>query len=635
MTGRMRRSWWAAMAALCAAGFVLAGPAVAAVAAVQAPAASAGGPGGPPAVERARADFAAAAGLDHTIWTDAGQPDRLIIIRQTSVDVVQKDTLLVHIPRPGGIVTVPWLALVLGSQWISMPQPGTAVLSAALLLTAGTRMQVGPDVRRLFLTGGTTAASASWIRCERASLTISGVALSSLNAGDEAGWPPVPVSSAGRPYLYAAAGARLDVTGSTVSDLGQPPSSSARATRTGSPAARVILAGVTWGKGSTGSAVNVRFERNQVGLTLAKSAGVQLSNVTVENSVYDGLLLRGDRRTTLTGVISRNNGGSGIIISGVGPRHLSGLTTAADAGGGLQLIGCLRCTVNGLVAVGDQKTALTISGGSGDVSVTGANLDGGLIGVTIAAGSQGVTLRGAVVTGFRRLGIGIGASDVRVQRSQISGSPVAVRVYGTATRIQLSSVTVRGGMDGVIVTHSVISVSLSQLTVTGVAHNGVTSASPALRVSGGQIYGGRVGISLLAPADIDDVYMDRVVIGIHDQAAGVVDASRVNVVAERYGIKADAGARVDLVDSVIRAPVALTGAGYISRDRLTVLSLPPIPWLGFTAIIAVLLAIILQTVHQLRRGSTRAPRLPRHARRRYAEDFGQGQDSHSTLNVIN
>lgn len=675
----------AAVAVVCVGGFALAWPAAAASAAAEAsrtaspsgtvtvaqlPAARLGPRPGKPdgspttAIQRAREDFATAASLDKVIWAQVGEPDRLIIIRATSVDVIQNDTLLIHLPRAGGIVTFPWLALKIGSPWISMPNPGTAVLSAALLLSPGTRMRVGPDVRRLFLSGGTARASASWIRCEQASLTISGVALSSLRAGNQAGGQPVPAKWGGRPYVYAAAGARLDVTGSTVSDLGEPPSGQAgalaSATRSGAPpaSARVVMAGVIWGRGSTGSAVSVRFERNQVGLALVRSVGVRLRNVTVENSVFDGLLLRGDRGTRLTGVISRSNGGSGMIISGAGPRHLSGLIAAAnaaagvsavtqtglvltgvrtaeDGGGGVRLVGCVRCTVSDLVAVGDGETALTISGASDDVSVTGANLDGGETGVTIAAGTKAVTLRGAVVTGFRRLGVGIAGTGVSVLRSHISGSPVAVRVYGSAARIRLSSVTVRGGVDGVIVTHTVASVSLSDVTVTGVAHNGVTSASAALRMSGGHIYGGQVGISLLAPADITGVDIDRVVIGIHDRAPGTVDASQIHVVAERYGIKTDAGARVDLSDSVIRAPVTLTGAGYISRDSLTVLSLPPIPWLGFTAITAVLLAITLQTIHLLRRGSPRAPRLPRHARQQYAEDFGPGTDSHGALKVTN
>jgi hypothetical protein len=617
----------AAAAAVCAGGFVLAWPAAAAAAVPAAAAEAAVRPSG---------GSQATAGQDKETWAQVGRPDRLIIIRATSVDAIQDGRLLAHFRRAGGTVTVTRLAVLLGSRWISMPAPGTAVLSAALLLSPGTRMQVGPDVRRLYLTGGKAVTSASWIRCEQASLTIRGVALSSLQAGDGAGGPPVPMGWQGRPYVYAAGGARLDVSGSTISDLGaQMPRSPVRAA-------------VTWGKGSTGSAVNARFEDNEVGLILDKSVGVRLSNVTVENSDLEGLVLRGDRGTMLTGVISRHNDGDGIIISGTGPRHLSGLIaaanaaagvaavtqtglvltgvqTSADQDGGVQLSDCQQCTVNGLVAVSDEPTALTISGGSGQVSVTGANLHGGnddLIGITIAESAHDVALRGVVVTGFRDLGVGIGGKDVSVLRSQITGSPVAVRVYGSASKVQLASVTIRGAVDGVVITHTVRSVSLSDITVAGVTHDGVTSASAGLRMSGGHIDGGQVGISLLAPADIAGVDVDRVVIGIHDRAAGVVNASRVDVVAGRYGIKADAGARVTLTDSVIRAPIALTGAGYISRDSLTVLSLPPVPWLGFAAITAVLLAIILQTIHQMRRGRTRAPRLPRHARRRYAGDFG-------------
>jgi hypothetical protein len=618
--------------------------------------------------------------LDQATWSRVGQPDRLIIVRATSVDVVKNGTLVTHTVWAGGTVTISRLAGALGgSRWISMPSQDTAVLSAALLLSSGTNMRIGPDVRRLLLIGGTAPASASWIRCGHASLTMSGVTLSSLRARNDADQRPVPASWAGRPYLYAAAGGRLDVFGSTVSDLGRPqppqPTRSPRsatpgsATPTRAPSARGV-AGVTWGKGSTGSAVNARFERNQVGLLLRGSVGVRLSHVTVENSVLDGLLLRGDRATTLRELVSRGNGGSGVIISGPGTRHAAGLSatgnaavgvkavsqtglvmtvvrTAADMGGGVRLVGCVRCTVNDLGAVGDHRAALTISGASHDVNVTGAHLNGGQTGITVTAGTTAVTLRNAVVTGFDRLGVEVAATNVHLLSSQISGSPVGVRVYGPAARVQLSGVTVRGGQDGVIVARTAGAVSLSDVTVIGVSHNGVRSASAGLRMSGGRISGGHIGIALLAPAAIFGVDIDRVVTGIHVRSGVKAKASRVDVLAERDGIKAEVRGRVDLSDSLIRAPIALAGAGYISRDNLTVLSLPPIPWLGFAAIAAVLLAIILQTVHQLRHrrypSAAGSPARPQHGRHRkypsaagrpaYPQDgitgaFDRGRDPH-------
>jgi hypothetical protein len=630
---------------------------------------------GTPSVSAPQKNFLRASTLDQETWSRIGQPDRLIIVRATSVDVVQNGTLVTHTLRAGGIVTISWLAGALGgSGWISMPSQDTAVLSAALLLSSGTNMQIGPDVRRLLLIGGTAPASASWIRCGHASLTMSGVALSSLRARNDADWRPVPASWAGRPYLYAAAGGRLDVFGSTISDLGrpQPPQPagspwsatprSATPTRSPPVPGVVGVAGVTWGKGSTGSAVNARFERNQVGLLLGGSVGVRLSHVTVENAVLDGLMLRGDRATTLREVVSRSNGGSGVIISGPGTRHVAGLSatgnaasgvkaitqtglvmtgvrTAADMGGGVRLVGCVRCTVNDLGAVGDNRAALTISGASHDVSVIGAHLNGGQTGITVTAGTRAVTLRNAVVTGFNRLGVEIAATDVRLLSSQISGSPVGVGVYGPAARIQLSGVTVRGGRDGVTVTRTADAVSLSGVTVIGVSHNGVKSASAGLRMSGGHISGGHIGIALLAPAAIVGVDIDSVVTGIHVRSGVKAKASRVDVLAERDGIKAEVRARVDLSDALIRAPIALAGAGYISRDSLTVLSLPPTPWLGFAAIAAVLLAIILQTVHQLRhRKYPRAagrPACPQHRRhRKYPSAAGRpARPQHGTTGL--
>ena len=598
-------------------------------------------PGGPPSTpaQRAQNNFLRTSELDKAAWSRVGEPDRLIIVRAMSVDVVQNGTLVTHTHRAGGTVTVSWLAGALsGNELISMPSRDTAVLSAALLLTSGTNMQIGPGVRRLLLIGGTSPASASWIRCEHATLTMSGVTLSSLRAGNDAHWRPVPASWAGRPYVYAAAGGRLDVFGSTISDLGRPRPAGFPGSAT---LARLLsvsgVAGVTWGKGSTGSAVDARFERNLVGLLLDESVGVRLSHVTVEHAVLDGLLLRGDRATMLRDVVSRSNGGSGVIISGPGTRHVAGLRatgnaaagvkavtqtglvltgvkTAADLGGGVRLVGCVRCTVNGLEAVGDHRTALTISGASHDVSVIGAHLDGGQTGIAVTAGTRAVTLRGAVVTGFSRSGAEVAATDVRLLSSRISGSPVGVRVYGPAARIQLSGVTVRGGRDGVTVTRTAGAVSLSDVAVIGVSHDGVTSASAALRMSGGQISGGHIGIALLAPAAIAGVDIDSAVIGIHVGSGVKAKVSGVDVVAERDGIKVEVRGRVDLSGSLIRAPIALAGAGYISRDSLTVLSLPPVPWLGFTAIAAVLLAIILQTVHQLRHRSIPVPRVARHVR---------------------
>jgi hypothetical protein len=575
-----------------------------------------------PATTSSPASRMNAARLDHALWSKVGRPVRLILIRSTSVDLVDRGILVDHQVSAVGTATIPWLVRELGgNRWITMPTQQTAVLSAAVLLGSGTDLQIGPGVRRLLLAGGPAATSAAWIRGSRAELSFTGVTVGSVRAGG-ADSQPVPASWAGRPYVYMGAGGRLDVAGSTFEDLGRP-----RRPRW----ATIGVAGVTWGTNSQGSVTGGRFEGNDVGLLLSKSVGVRLAQVTVEHSVFDGLVLSGDRATVMNGVDSRSNGGSGIAVAGQGVRRITsvsamgntawGLTavnqtglilTSVQTGGnlrdGVRLVGCVRCTVTGLVAAGNHRAALIISGASQAVTVTGAQLTGGQVGIAVLAGARAITLRNDVATDFSRFGIEVSAADVRILAAHVHRSQVGIRVYGPASGIVLAGVTVDGGRNGVTVARTPTAVSLSDVTITGVADKGVVSGSNGLRMTGGQISGGQTGIALLAPATLAGLDIDNVATGIHVGSGLAASATRVDVLAERVGIKTAAGSRLDLIDCQVRAPVALAGTGSVTRDSLTVLSLPPLPWLGFAAIGVVLVALILQTVHHLRRRSVVMPR---------------------------
>ncbi|MDX6328228.1 MAG: hypothetical protein QOI83_611, partial [Streptomycetaceae bacterium] len=88
----------------------------------------------------------------------------------------------------------------------------------------------------------------------------------------------------------------------------------------------------------------------------------------------------------------------------------------------------------------------------------------------------------------------------------------------------------------------------------------------------------------------------------------------LDVLAERKGIEVGRKARMDLTDSRVRAPIALSGQGSVQRHGNTQVTLPPFPWLGFAALLALTLAAGLQTVHQVRHRRTPLPRVAGHIR---------------------
>ena len=76
-----------------------------------------------------------------------------------------------------------------------------------------------------------------------------------------------------------------------MTDLGTKPTGDAQ----GFPA-------VAFGRGSTGTLNGVTMQRNSTGISLAASQSVKLQDVTVSESSENGIVLRGDRATVLSGV---------------------------------------------------------------------------------------------------------------------------------------------------------------------------------------------------------------------------------------------------------------------------------------------------------------------------------------------
>jgi hypothetical protein len=94
------------------------------------------------------------------------------------------------------------------------------------------------------------------------------------------------------------------------------------------------------GETSTGSLIRTTLARNSIGLKLDRTDRVRLDGVTVSDSAADGLVLRGDRGTALTGITVRGNGGNGVLVTGPSSeRPITGIAATGNKLFGVALLG--------------------------------------------------------------------------------------------------------------------------------------------------------------------------------------------------------------------------------------------------------------------------------------------------------
>ncbi|MFF4798936.1 right-handed parallel beta-helix repeat-containing protein [Streptomyces sp. NPDC001351] len=556
------------------------------------------------------------AASDLAAWQRTGQPDRLLVIRPGMVDLVRHGVLESRRISGAGAVPLSWLVTNTGSEWIDRHGDDLSVVQirAAVLLSPGSGLRIGAVTKKVLFTTGDSTASATWIRGSRATLDIRDTTLA---ATGPSGGTMV------RPYISMGSGGRLDITDSTISGFGLTGRASSR------------FSGVTWGKGSAGSAVGARFEGNRTGLRLEGSTGVRLNNVTVEHSLQDGVVLSGDTGTSVAGLTSRSSGRNGVVVGGTANRTLSGITTQdssgigiratpqnglvlngiqsrSDRGGGIRLQSCAECTITGAAVQGTQ-VAVAVTGPGSRAVVKAPRLTGSRTGISLDEDIESATVTGGTVSGFQR-GIAISGPKATVTGTRIENGLTGISLNGKARHAVVHDVRIDDCRTGMTAGSTTTDVSLTGVRVTNASGKGLTSASPGLRVTDGHVSGASTAIDLAAPALLDKVTVTGAHRGIHLTPGVRATGTALDVLAERKGIEADRGAVIDITDSRIRAPLALGGAGRILSHGRTVVTLPPFPWLGGAAILALLTAIALQTVHQVRHRHTPRPQVPRHVR---------------------
>jgi hypothetical protein len=536
-------------------------------------------------------------------WDGHGRPNRMIIVRATSVDSVTDGALTLQVVRAAGILTPARLDNYVPSTWITTAN-GMTQLAAALVLSPGVVLDVGGDITTLQLAGGATATQAASIYTGSGRLSVHGVTVTSVNPGT--GQPVAP--GAGRPFIQVSAGGRIEATDTTFSDLGTPANE---------PQDR---AGIGFSTGSTGALVRTTVLRNSTGVRLAGSTGVRLEGVTVADSAADGLVLQGDQGTTLTGVRAERNGGNGVRVSGPSSdRPITGITTSGNGRFGLAVISQTAPQITGIVTQADRVGGLELAGNANPVvtdfsvldqpigvlthlSSSGVTLDqlrisGGRRGLLIEKTTNGLALTGSTVQ-HTQTGVSIGGHNIQLRDVLISQNESGVRIERGAHNVIATALHVTGGQDGVVVLPGTTNVVLRDMMIDGVANTGVRTSGPNATILGGRISGSATGIDAQAATIVIGIEITRVNIGIRDRSTTLVRAEHVEVSAVSSGINVEDGSPFVLTDSRVDALQAVNGDA--QYQGLNDLSLPPLNLLSVIGIPLMLLALLLDQMQRLR-----------------------------------
>jgi hypothetical protein len=567
---------------------------------------------------RAAAKRAEAARKVRVTWESRGRPHRMAVVRPTRIDVVTDGRLTRQVGRGGGSVTITALDRALPSEWLATAD-GTATLSAAIVLTPGTALDVGDPIKRLELIGGASAQDAAAIYTGSGRVSLKGVTVTSA---DPATRQAVAPTSPGRPFFAVSARGRFDAVDSTISDLGTP--------STGIDGGR---AGVTFNQGARGSLVRTTVQRNTTGVELSRSDAVHIESVTFTESVGDGLVLTGDRGTTMSGIRAVRNGDNGVVVAGESTgRPVTDITTNGNGGYGVVVIGQTGTALSGIATTRDQAGGLRINR-SADLHVTDfqatdepagvfvhvgskrivldhLRTSGGRRGVVVEKSTDELELRDSKIDGARVTGVGIGGKHVLLSGVQVSDSRAAVRVERGSVGVRLAGMVVDGGRDGVVVTPGTTGVVIADLMARNVESDAVRTASTDAEIIGGRITGGATGIDVAAATTISGVTIDGAGEGIHSRSPDLVRADEVRIDALDLGINAAPGSPFHLTGSSVHALEALRGQ--IQQHGTNDLSLPPLNLLSAIGVPLILLAFVLEQVHttRQRKAGVRRRRLP-------------------------
>lgn len=296
------------------------------------------------------------------------------------------------------------------------------------------------------------------------------------------------------------------------------------------------------------------------------------------------------------------------LVNSIGGVTLDRLSVTGASTTGIVLCG-LDVKVTG-AKVTSKGTGIGVCGQAAGAEVGTSDIRGDQIGIRVIAPARDVTVIDTAVSGGRDAGVAVSASGVSLTRVQVSPAHTGIHIYGEAQDTSLDQVTVRGGRDGIVATGTTKGLTIFNPRVSGVSGDALSSGSDGLSVREGTITDAGTGLSLRGTSEISGLSVVDVVKGLRISKHAQVASEEIDVLATKIGIQVERGGSFVLADSRVRASRALVG--HVDQRGTNVVTLPPFPWYGFAAIGAVVFALLLEVIHRVRTGRSRAATAPKH-----------------------
>ncbi|GAA3243376.1 right-handed parallel beta-helix repeat-containing protein [Actinocorallia longicatena] len=262
------------------------------------------------------------------------------------------------------------------------------------------------------------------------------------------------------------------------------------------------------------SFVNLTITRSKItgnayGMFVSGANGVQMNDVTVENSMVHGVVLH---RFTYNGrierTLSRNNRGDGFVISRAAHDiRITGSTAEGNYGNGFTLNG--QALAKGPSAAGEsiepygnntiencygrnnKRYGIEVLGGI-NVSVQNNEVSGGDMGIVVRQGAQHATIVGNQVKQPKRQGISIrdGVTDSAVTGNVIDGVTTGIYVRDANPTVRSNSIE-GATLHGVTLVGSVGGSLITFNTVTGAGPSAIDKARShgSVKVEKNQTFG--------------------------------------------------------------------------------------------------------------------------------------------------
>ncbi len=536
-----------------------------------------------------------------------GSTRNQIVIRPRTVELMTGPRVVWSHPS-SATLTLPRLYQIVHAgpkpKWLMTAGPGVYVMRAAIVQAPGTDLRISsPAVRTLRMMSTGRIGQEVYLSGVAARVTISGTHVTSWRADRT----PDPRPAPRRPFIaYDGAGAVLTLAGAQMSYLGGD---------------STMGYGVTWGRGTTGEALQSTFDHNFFGAYTNSAIGVVFRGNTFRDNYLYGLDPHtGSKRLVVIDNTSFANGSHGIIFSKnvtdsvvTGNRSfgnrlngimmdarsdrnvISGNQTWSNDGDGIVVQNSSRLTIRSNLVTGN-RVGVRITGVSAYDTVDSNRLTGNRRGIEVYAGPatpSAITVARNTVTGGGD-GDGIAVKDfagVHIVGNQVSRFTNGVLVTGRAADTQITANQLERQVRGIEIDPTVWGARLTGNSVGDISERGLVLAGSGIVSTGDTVRGADIGIDVRNNASIVGARVTSGRRGINlDSGRVIVTGAQVDV--REYGINVDQPAVLDLSRSTVIARQPVVGADELTTGGNTFGShQPPIQWLAVAGIAFIVTAV--------------------------------------------